>query len=145
MDSSSLIYASSSRQGRPGKPLTCKPMLTADRMREWKTPNLGISKQSWRYPLLVWCRGADFASGDWSNWDNKAKIKTYRKPAGDFMAKPRGDGEVVGGNILSDLAWEDAAVAGQDRHRWWVLDYQWWWWSFGWWGWYRVIIKDCRL
>ena len=37
MDYSSLIYASPSRQGRPSKPLTCKPMLTADRMTEWKS------------------------------------------------------------------------------------------------------------
>ena len=43
-------------------------------------------------------------------------MKTKRKPAGDFVAKPRGHGEVVGGKILSDLACEDAAVARQDCH-----------------------------
>ena len=111
-------------------------MLTAERMTEWKSSYLrnfetvlkiSIAKRA----RLVQDRDADFVSRDWSHWDNKAKIKTNRKPAGDFVAKPRGDGEVVGSNILSNLAWEDAAVAGQDRHRWWVLDYYYWYWMVG--------------
>ena len=34
----------------------------------------------------------------------RQRFKTNRKPAGDFVAKPRGHVEVIGGNILSDLA-----------------------------------------